>query len=360
MTGTASIGLGFASLGASQQAPLADDVAEKIFEAALALNIDRFDTSPLYGGGQSEERLGKLLLGQPRDNYILSTKVGRYRPFGKVLANQRSNPSDVYDYSADASLRSIEKSLKRLGVDRFDIVYIHDCDNFVKEAAEGAFPALCRLRDEGVIGRIGCGSNNASTHEAMLDRVNLDVLMVANSYSLLTQDADERLFPICLQRNISVELAAPFNSGILATGPDNATTTYRYAEPEPEILDRTRQIASICKDHDVPLKRAALQYCARHPAVERLILGLVEPDDLRSNIADMQTKIPPELWIDLEKIGVPDPNVRLESPNKPCAQAHANTPVSNQKTPTATINHENQQEDVGNYAKLQQYSNSGE
>lgn len=360
MIGAASMGLGFASLGASQKPPLADDVAEKIFEAALALNINRFDTSPLYGGGQSEERLGKLLLGHPRDSYILSTKVGRYRPFGKMLTNQRNNATDVYDYSADCSLRSIEKSLKRLGVDRFDIVYIHDCDSFVKEAATGAFPALCRLRDEGVIDRIGCGSNNASTHEAILDRIDLDVLMVANSYSLLSQDAGERLFPLCLQRNISVELAAPFNSGILATGPDNVKTTYRYEAPEPEILNRTRRIASICNAYGVPLKRAALQYCMRHPAVERLILGLVEPDDLRSNIADMHLEIPPELWIDLAKIGVPDPIASLECNSAPRTQACAGKSVSNQDGQTASTAHENQKEDVENYAKLQQQPISGE
>ncbi|AZV76982.1 aldo/keto reductase [Parasedimentitalea marina] len=360
MIGAMSIGLGFASLGASQQLPLSDDVAENIFEAALALNITRFDTSPLYGGGQSEDRLGKLLKGQPRDSYILSTKVGRYRPYGAVLADQRNNPTDIYDYSADACLRSIEKSLERLGVDRFDIVFIHDCDRFVKEAVAGAFPALCRLRDQGVIGSIGCASNTARTHEAILNRVDLDVLMVANSYSLLTQDAGARLLPFCLRNNISVELAAPFNSGILATGPGDMTTTYRYATPDPEILDRTRRIAAICDAYGVPLKRAALQYCARHPAVERLILGLVEPDDLRCNMVDMQMKIPSELWADLAEIGVPDPIAILEKSCRPGSQNYAGRPVSKRNIQTASTAHENQKEDVGNYAKLQQHPISGE
>jgi D-threo-aldose 1-dehydrogenase len=319
MTRLAAIGLGFASLGASEKPPLAADLAGKILESALALNIRRFDTSPLYGGGQSEKRLGELLIGLPRDSYILSTKVGRYRPYGEVLANQRNNPTDRYDYSADTTRRSIEKSLERLGVDKFDIVYIHDCDNFVNEAVVDALPALVQLRDEGVVCRIGVGSNNASTHEAMVKRADLDVLMVANSYSLLTQDADERLFPICQQRNISVELAAPFNSGILAVGPDDAMATYRYGTPEPEILNRTRQIAAVCNAHDVPLKRAALQYCARHPAVDCLILGLVEPKALRSNFADMQADIPPALWTDLAKIGVPVPKQRREKETETCA-----------------------------------------
>ena len=306
MTRLADIGLGFASLGASEKPPLTDELAEAIFESVLALNIRRFDTSPLYGGGQSEKRLGEFLSQLPRDDYILSTKVGRYRPYGEVLTNQRNNPTDRYDYSADATRRSIEQSMQRLEVDWLDIVYVHDCDNHVKQAAEYALPELERLRSEGMIRQIGVGSNNSATHEAMLKKADLDILMVANSYSLLTQDADERLFPLCQQKNIPVELAAPFNSGILAVS-SGATTTYRYAAPQPEILRRTRQIEAICHAHEVPLKRAALQYCARHPAVDRVILGLVEPQALRSNLADLQEDIPPALWTDLAKVGVSEP-----------------------------------------------------
>ncbi len=306
MTRLADIGLGFAALGASEKPPLADNLAEAIFDSVLELNIRRFDTSPLYGGGQSEKRLSKLLSQLPRDDYILSTKVGRYRPYGEVLTNQRNNPTDRYDYSAGTTRRSIEESMKRLGVDWLDIVYIHDCDNHIEEAAESALPELVRMRSEGVIRQIGVGSNNSGTHEAMLKRADLDILMVANSYSLLAQDADERLFPLCQQQNISVELAAPFNSGILALG-STAKSTYRYAAPQPGILRRTRQIEAICHAHDVPLKRAALQYCARHPAVGRVILGLVEPHELRSNLADLQNDIPPALWTDLAKIGVSEP-----------------------------------------------------
>lgn len=307
MTVVASIGLGFSALGASEKPPLPDIEVEAIFKAALALSIRRFDTSPLYGGGQSEDRLGRLLSGVPRDSYVLSTKIGRYRPYGEVLSDQRNNPTDVYDYSADATFRSVEKSLERLGTDRLDIIYVHDCDNFIDEATKQALPALIKLRDQGVVGRVGIGSNHTSTHEAMLDRAELDILMVANSYSLLTQDAGERLFPMCQRRGVSVELAAPFNSGILAVGADEASATYRYAPPEPDILQKTRKIEAVCRAHAVPLKRAALQYCARHPAVEKVVLGLVPPDALQSNLNDLQTDIPSAFWEELERIGIPSP-----------------------------------------------------
>lgn len=307
MSSLASIGLGFSALGASEKPPLADEEAKAIFKETLALGISRFDTAPLYGGGQSEDRLGKLLSGVPRDSYILSTKVGRYRPYGEVLADQRNNPSDVYDYSADATVQSIEGSLKRLGTDRLDIVYVHDCDNFVDEAVKQTLPALVRLRDQGVIGQVGIGSNNASTHEAIVDRADVDVLMVANSYSLLTQDAGKRLFPTCQRRKVGVELAAPFNSGILAVGSSDARAMYRYATPSPEVLSKTRKIEAVCKAHGISLKQAALQYCARHPAVDRLILGLVAREALRSNLNDFQAGVPQGFWEELESIGIPSP-----------------------------------------------------
>lgn len=307
MSSLASIGLGFSALGASEIPPFADEEAKAIFDEALALGISRFDTAPLYGGGQSEDRLGMLLSGIPRDSYVLSTKVGRYRPYGEVLADQRNNPTDVYDYSADTTFQSIESSLKRLGTDRLDIVYVHDCDNFVEDAVKHTLPALVQLRDQGVIGQIGIGSNNAPTHEAILDRAEVDVLMVANSYSLLTQDADKRLFLLCQGRTIGVELAAPFNSGILAVGSRDAAAMYRYAAPSPEVMSRTRKIEAVCEAHGVSLKQAALQYCARHPTVDRLILGLVAPEALRSNLNDLQAAVPQGFWDELDSIGIPSP-----------------------------------------------------
>lgn len=307
MNETATLGLGFGLLGTTNTAPVSDESARQIFDCAQSLGINRFDTAPLYGGGLSEERLGKLLKGIPRSDYVLSTKVGRFRPYAAQVSNPKDNVGDSRDYSFDTTLRSVEASLQRLGTDRLDIVFIHDCDEHIDEAVKGAWPALNRLEEQGVIGRIGCGSNVSATHEKLLERVPLDTLMVANCYSLLQGAAAARLLPRCQALGTEVELAAPFNSGILATGPDDPSARYDYVLAGAEIRERVRQISAVCQQHGVSLKQAALHYCARHPAVDRLILGLAEPAQLRSNHEDLQTPVPDALWAALEVIGIVDP-----------------------------------------------------
>ncbi|MGQ7844675.1 aldo/keto reductase [Granulosicoccus sp. 3-233] len=307
MKSAASLGLGFGLLGTSNTAPVSDESAQEIFRCARSLGINRFDTAPLYGGGLSEERLGRLLQGVERDSYVLSTKVGRFRPYAARVSNPKDNHGDSYDYSFDATCRSIEKSLERLGTDRLDIVFIHDCDDHVDEAVSGAWRALKQMKEQGVVGRIGCGSNVSTTHERLLERVPLDTLMVANCYSLLQHSAARRLLPRCMALGTEVELAAPFNSGILATGPDDPLARYDYAVAPATVRERVRQIADVCQQHGVSLKQAALHYCARHPAVHRLILGLAEPAQLMSNQQDLQSLIPYALWDALDDIGVENP-----------------------------------------------------
>jgi len=302
------LGLGFGLLGTTNTAPISDEDALEIFRTAVhELGVNRFDTAPLYGGGLSEERLGKLLISTPRDDYILSTKVGRYRPYAAYVTDPKNNAGDVYDYSHDSTLRSIEKSLQRLRTDRLDIVFIHDCDEHIEAATNGAWPALSKLRDEGVLGRIGCGSNVAATHEQLLERVDMDIMMVANCYSLLEDTASAKVFPRCQELSVEVELAAPFNSGILATGPDVETARYNYVIAGDEVRARVRAIQHLCMSHGVALKQTALQYCLRHPAVSRLILGLAKPDELRSNIQELKNPIPDALWEELAQMGVSDP-----------------------------------------------------
>ncbi len=307
MSSSTSLGLGFGLLGTTNTAPVSDESAQQIFSCAQSLGINRFDTAPLYGGGLSEERLGKLLQGVSREDYVLSTKVGRFRPYAARVTNPKDNSGDSRDYSHDATLRSVELSLQRLGTDRLDIVFIHDCDDHIEEAVQGAWPALNELKEQGVIGRIGCGSNVSATHERLMERVPLDTLMVANCYSLLQGSAALRLFPACQAAGTEVELAAPFNSGILATGPDDPAARYDYAVASPAIRDRVRQIADVCEQYGVSLKQAALHYCSRHPAVDRLILGLAEPAQLISNQQDLRTSVPDALWEALDDIGIVNP-----------------------------------------------------
>lgn len=301
------VGLGFGLLGTTNAAPISDAEADTMMAAAWGLGVRRFDTAPLYGGGLSEERLGRLLRGHPRDAYVLSTKVGRYRDYAAAVSNPKDNPGDWRDYSRDATLRSIEASLTRLGIDRIDIAFVHDCDAQPEAALQGALPALAELKSQGVIGAIGCGSNLAATHLALLQEADLDVLMVAGRFTLLDQSAAQALFPLCLSRGVAVELAAPFNSGILATGPDDPTTRFDYQSPDDAIRARVRAIKLVCDVQGIPLKRAALQYSAAHPAVTRLVLGLTDPAGMKSNLDDLAAPVPPGFWTALAELNIPDP-----------------------------------------------------
>lgn len=306
------VGLGFALLGTTNAAPIPDESAEEMFAAAWEMGIRRFDTAPLYGGRLSEERLGRLLRGRSRDDYVLSSKVGRYRGYAATVVNPMNNSGDWHDYSRDATFRSVEESLKLLGTDHLDIVFVHDCDAHLSEALTGALPALTELKAQGVVGAIGCGSNVAATHLALLQKIELDVLMVAGRFTLLDQSAADLLFPFCLARGVRVELAAPFNSGILATGPDVEATRFDYQPPDAALRARVRAIQAICQAESVPLKRAALHYSASHPAVTRLVLGLVHPEALRSNLEDLSTPVPGTLWPALEPLGIPDPTESIK------------------------------------------------
>ena len=303
----AQIGLGFGLLGTTNTAPISDADAEAMFAAAWDLGIRRFDTAPLYGGGLSEERLGKLLRGVARDGYFLSSKTGRFRDYARAVVDPMGNPGDWHDYSAAITRRTVEASLERLGTDRLDIVFVHDCDAHIDEALEGALPELRKMQAEGIIGAVGCGSNVAATHEALLGRADLDILMVAGRLTLLDQSAADRLLSVADTRGVAVELAAPFNSGILAAGPDDDATRFDYVTPDQAIRQRTREIEEICVAHGVSLRRAALHYPLVHREVSRLILGLVQPEGLRDNMADVENPVPDGLWEDLEPLGIPSP-----------------------------------------------------
>lgn len=302
-----TMGVGFALLGTSNVKFISDNDADDIFNYIKAAGINRFDTAPLYGGGLSEERLGKLLKNIDRKDFILSTKVGRYRPYSEPIKDPKNNTSDWYDYSAGTTEKSIFKSLERLNTDYLDIVFIHDCDNYINEAIKYCLPVLYKLKSQGIIKRIGCGSNFAITHEKFLDKTEIDILMVAGRYTLLDQSANKLLFAKAIEKSVEVELASPFNSGILASGTKDKKARFDYLPATEEVFKKVKKIEEICDSYNISIKCASLNYSLSHPAVKRLILGLVGQEGLQSNISDLDVKIPYELWQDLSEIGIQMP-----------------------------------------------------
>lgn len=300
--------------------PISAADAQAQIDAAWAAGIRAYDTAPMYGHGLSEHRLGHALLDRDRDEYVLSTKVGR------TLTPARRGTFDTgvwvdvpplradFDYSYDGVLRQVEDSLQRMCQDRFDILFVHDIDRYTHgddqtqrfaEAVAGAFPALLRLRDEGVVRAIGVGVNEADVCRQVVDQVDIDCLLLAGRYTLLEQDPVHTLFPACADRGISVLLGGVFNSGILATGPTPGAK-FNYAPAPPEILDRARRLEGICRAHGVPLAAAAIGFALAHPVVKQIILGARTVDQQAKNLQWLDTSIPAALWSDCRAAGLID------------------------------------------------------
>jgi len=297
------IGFGAASLG-YMYTPVTDEEAEAVVETMWAAGIRLYDTAALYGGGLSEVRLGRALARHPRAEYILCTKVGRGRPFGQRRAPDGAG--DFWDFSYDFALRSVAESLKRLQVDRVDVVHIHDPDHALDQAMQGTYRALERLRDEGVVGAIGVGSNSEVALAALARRGRFACFLLANRYTLLEQRALSELLPLCLERGIAVINAGVFNSGILATG-TGPGARYEYREAPPEIQDQVRRLSDVCSRHKVAVKAAALQFPLGHPAVTTLLLGGGSIAHLRENLLLLTESIPERFWVELKAQGLVDP-----------------------------------------------------
>jgi len=284
-------------------APVSDEAAAATLQAAWDAGIRAFDTAPHYGVGVSEQRIGDFLAGRTRAEFVVSTKVGRrlVPATGPVDGADEfyDTPalSRVRDYSADGALRSLEDSLRRLRLDRADIVLIHDPDEHMAEALDGAYPALARLRAEGTVGAIGVGVNSASLAEWFVARCDLDCVLVAGRYTLLDDSAARSLFPLCRSRGVAVLAAGVFNSGILADPADGAR--YDYAPAAPGILARARRIAEVCARYDVPVAAAALRHVLRHPAVTAAVVGARTADEIRADAGYLGLPIPDALWADL-------------------------------------------------------------
>jgi len=314
------LGFGTAPLGNLYRA-ITDEQAEDTLEAAWETGARYFDTAPLYGLGLSETRLNRFLRGKKRDDYVLSTKVGRLlracppedrTGIGKFFDTPTRR--EVYDYSYDGVMRSFEDSLERLGADRVDILYVHDIDvfNHGSEAARDAhvdalmrsgYYALLSLRDQGVIKAFGAGVNEWQVCQMLAERGDFDLFLLAGRFTLLEQEALQTFLPLCEKRGIGIVLGGPYNSGILATGPKPGAF-YNYSEAPGEILDRVARIEAVCKAHGVRLIEAALRFPLMHPSVVSVIPGGQSPEEVRSNRANLDASIPARLWADLKKEGL--------------------------------------------------------
>ena len=281
-------------------APVSEEAAAGTLQAAWDAGIRAFDTAPHYGVGLSERRIGDFLAGRPRAEFAVCTKVGRLLvPAAGSLEDAEGfygTPalSRLRDYSADGVLRSLEDSLRRLRLDRVDIALIHDPDEHLAEALDGAYPALAKLRTEGAVGAIGVGVNSAPLAEWFVTRCDLDCVLVAGRYTLLDDSAAGSLFPLCRSRGVAVLAGGVFNSGILAGG-----DRYDYAPAGPGVLVRARRIAAVCARHGVPVAAAALRFVLRHPAVTAAVVGARTPDEIRADAGYLSLAIPDALWTDL-------------------------------------------------------------
>jgi len=291
---------------------VSDEDAASAVHAAWETGSRYFDTAPHYGLGLGEKRLGEALSQYSRDDYVLSTKVGRLLqpttdfPGDNDLADGFMVPKDfvrVYDYSADATKRSIESSLKRLGVDRIDIVFVHDPDNHYREALDGALPALSQLRDEGVISSFGAGMNQAEMLTDFVKHSDLDVVMLAGRYTLLEQDSLDNLLPLAIERQVSIVAAGVFNSGLLARSRPGPESTYNYAPAPADVIQRVNDIADVCEAHGVDLPRAAAQFPLGHRTVANVCLGARNGEQVKRNASLFEQPVPGQLWRDLVDAG---------------------------------------------------------
>ncbi|GGX60044.1 aldo/keto reductase [Streptomyces minutiscleroticus] len=304
------LALGCAALG-NLYRPVTDEEARATVDAAWDAGVRTFDTAPHYGLGLSERRLGAALRERPRDAYTLSTKVGRLlvpHPGGAAgddLAHGFAVPADhrrVWDFSAGGVRRSLEASLDRLGLDRVDVALIHDPDDHAGQALREAYPALERLRDEGVVRAIGIGMNRSALPTRFLRETDIDLVLLAGRYTLLEQDGLAELLPEAAARGRSVVIGGVFNSGLLTAPRPGAT--YDYAPAPQPVLDRARRLAEITGRHGVPLRAAALRFPFGHPAVASVLAGARSAREVDDAVEQLRRPVPDALWEELRAEGL--------------------------------------------------------
>jgi len=313
------LGMGCAPLGELFEC-ISEEQAQATLRAAWDAGVRYFDTSPFYGHGKSEHRLGQFLRQRDRDEFVVSTKIGRV--FTAAVDPRRFDPAPWrgalpfefrFDYSYDGVMRSWEDSLHRLGLAAVDLLLVHDLDpgyhspevfdSHLRELADSGCRALGELRDAGRIGGIGVGINCLGMIPRFLDAFDPDFFLVAMPFTLLDQGVLENEFPRCAERGVGIIIGAVYASGILVTGPVDGAR-YAYAPAAPEILEKARRIESVCRRFDVPLAAAALQFPLRHPLVSAIIPGALAPEHVRQTTRHLERDIPDALWTELEAEGL--------------------------------------------------------
>lgn len=307
---TTKLGLGTAPLGGLYE-PVSDEAAEATIARAWDLGLRFFDTAPQYGNGLSERRLGRFLAGKPRDSYVLCTKVGRLlrRPAQDLGedAYYKGTPPErpVFDFSYDGVMRAFEESLERLGTGRIDVLHIHDPDDHYDQAVAGAYKALDRLRADGAIAAVGAGMNQSEMLASFARAGRFDCFLLAGRYTLLEQGALRELLPLCEQQGIGIIIGGVYNSGLLANPAPGAK--FNYADADPALIARAQELGAVCQRHGVPLKAAAIQFPAAHPAVAAILTGARNEAEIIENEALFRHPIPSALWEELRARTLIDP-----------------------------------------------------
>jgi D-threo-aldose 1-dehydrogenase len=315
---TTALGLGTVPLG-NYLGALSDDEAEALVDAVWDQGVRLFDTAPFYGSGLAERRLGAALAKRPRDEFTLVTKVGRLLrsdvppakeqfagPGGKSMFYDIPDLNVQHDYSYDGALRSVEESLERMGMDRVDLVLIHDPDNFpefYQQSVEGAFPALARLRDEGSISGVGVGINQAQMLVDYVRDTDMDCFLLAGRYSLLDHAStiETGLLEAVKREDVGIMLGGVYNSGLLAR-PESGVT-FDYTTAPSELIERAQALQTVCDRHDVPLMAAAIQFPLAEPGISAVLTGVRSPAEIVQNVEMMNIPIPGALWSDLRAEG---------------------------------------------------------
>ncbi|MDG4758480.1 MULTISPECIES: aldo/keto reductase [unclassified Micromonospora] len=307
--------LGF---GASQGGNLYRVTSDEDFAAAVDAawdgGIRYFDTAPHYGLGLSERRLGAALRSRPRDEYVVSTKVGRLLVPSPETAHLRDPdgfdvPAEhrrVWDFSRDGVRRSLEASLRRTGLDRIDVVYLHDPDEHWEQAAYEAVPALVELREQGVIGAIGAGMNQSAMLARFVAETDVDVVMCAGRFTLLEQGALTDLLPAAQARRVGVVIAGVYNSGLLARDMPPSDAVYDYQQAPAEVIEHARRAAQVCRAYGVTLPEAALAFVRRHPAVVSTVVGMRDAAQVTETLRRTDADVPDQLWTALYEVGLLD------------------------------------------------------
>ena len=299
------------SLGTAPLAGLFKSVdvsdSDQLIHTALDNGMNYFDTAPLYGHGLAEERLGRILRTVTKP-FVLETKVGRVLNWVEKAdpvpwfpdADPHMQP--VFDYSADGIKRSLDESLKRLGVDHIDIALMHEAENYIPQAINTAYPVLADLKRQGIIKAVGIGINFCDAALEIMKSVDLDIVLLAGRYTLLDQSAQNKLLPYALERKVDITIGGVFNSGVLADPKPGAT--FEYLPASDEIIKKAQDIGAFLKKLGIPLTAAALQFPLRHPAVTSVLTGSRNSRELLANMTDFDLELPEDIWNQLEDAGL--------------------------------------------------------